>query len=171
MLEKDERFTGLELTSETYMYSGDIIITNSTIFDGIAGHAAIAISPSSILHIEGPGHLVSVISRSDFVDKYGNDGWIKIYRMNNKTIAGNAASWAQSTYRNSNAKYVINKDLTSTDKTYCSKIVFQAYYYGAGSNTVHSSWSSVLKSTIMPPYSLPDVLSGGSYSCNYVSNL
>jgi len=170
VLENDGRFTSIELTAETYMYSGDIIITNSTIFNGIAGHAAIAISPSRILHIEGPGHLVSVISRSDFEEKYINDRWIKIYRMNDKSIAGDAASWAQTNYQNSNAKYVINKDLTTTDKTYCSKIVFQAYYYGVGSNTVHSSFSNVLKSTIMPPYSLQDVLSGGDYTCDYISN-
>lgn len=170
ILENDNNVTNFILASSSQIVAGDILITNSTIFDGIAGHAAIALSPSKILHIEGPGHLVVVDSPAVFIGKY-DQGWIKVYRMNDKTIAGKAALWAQNTYQGSSAEYVINKDLTTTNKTYCSKIVFQAYYYGAGSNTVHSSYSSILKSTLMPPYSLVSVLSGGDYSCNLSFNL
>lgn len=42
---------------------------------------------------------------------------------------------------------MINLNTTSTDKTYCSKIVWQAYYYGTGD-------AYELNETIIPPYEL-----------------
>ncbi len=60
--------------------------------------------------------------------------WTKVYRHNSLIVACDAANWDKDTYEYSSAKYVINFDLDSTDKTYCSKIVWQAYRYGPSEN-------------------------------------
>ena len=56
-----------------------------------------------------------------------------------------------SSWKNS---YNINQDLKSTSKTYCSKIVYQAYYYGAGSKSIINPMTR----GIIPPYDLRIVI-------------
>lgn len=59
-------------------------------------------------------------------------------------LANNAARWADRNYysstgsatRNIKPKYKITHKLYSKNPTYCSKIVFQAYWYGTGSAPV-----------------------------------
>lgn len=55
----------------------------------------------------------------------------KSYRPVNYTYPVKVVSWAKNTYVDSSAKYVINTNVNSTHETYCSKIVFQAYKFGA----------------------------------------
>lgn len=145
-------------TYSTYtMQSGDVFITNGTSSFGITGHAAIAItlddSSKTILHISGPGANPSTISLSSWNSTFSSKGWTKIYRHNNSNISSAAATWAKNTYYNSNATYEINMDLASTDKTYCSKLVWQAYYYGPSSHCANGpTWGVRL------PYDLPDTI-------------
>lgn len=111
--------------------AGDIIVTNGTVSSGIVGHAGIAVSSTNILHIAGPSKTPDITTISGWNNEYTQNGdWTKIYRHQNSSIATQAAQWANRTYRNSNAKYKITNDLTTTHETYCSKIVWQAYYYG-----------------------------------------
>lgn len=50
-------------------------------------------------------------------------------------------------------QYVITMDLESTDETYCSKLVWQAYYYGHTPSAANGpTWGVRL------PYSLPDTI-------------
>lgn len=154
-------------SSMPYLEAGDIIITNSTSSGGITGHAAIALGSDEILHIAGPGQRVTVVSPSTFENMYSS-GWIKVYRPNNSRIGGEAASWAERTYRGSNAKYKITMNLASTDETYCSKIVWQAYYYGVGKNVVAYIGQNITWG-MRHPYDLVDVLSSGDYTMEEVN--
>ncbi len=132
-LEKSTEFENVYDSRSRSSYSmkkGDVLVTNATSSYGLTGHAGIAISSTQILHIEGPNKLVTVISLNTWNRKYTNKGWTKIYRHSSTSVANAAGDWANRTYRGSKAKYVINTDLASTNKTYCSKIVWQAYYYG-----------------------------------------
>lgn len=109
---------------------GDILITNVTKFKGIFGHAAIAISDSEVVHIAGPFSYPNKISFNGFKKKYlkSSHNWIKIYRSKSKIKAELAAEWVNDNYaENENIKYFITRNLKSTNYTYCSKIVFQAY--------------------------------------------
>ena len=134
------------------MEAGDVFITSSTVSSGFLGHAGISISSSSILHIAGPGEHPDTLSKNEWLNKY-NKGWSKVYRHSDSTIAEDAAQWAEDTYKDSDAEYVITMDLESTDETYCSKLVWQAYYYGHTPSAANGpTWGVRL------PYSLPDTI-------------
>ena len=132
--------------------AGDVFITSSTVSSGLLGHAGISISSSSILHIAGPGEHPDTISKNSWLNKY-DEGWNKVYRHSDSSIAEDAAQWAEDTYKDSDAEYVITMDLESTDETYCSKLVWQAYYYGHTPSAANGpTWGVRL------PYSLPDTI-------------
>ena len=134
------------------MEAGDVFITSSTVSSGFLGHAGISISSSSILHIAGPGEHPDTISKNSWLNKY-DEGWNKVYRHSDSSIAEDAAQWAEDTYKDSDAEYVITMDLESTDETYCSKLVWQAYYYGHTPSAANGpTWGVRL------PYSLPDTI-------------
>ena len=112
---------------------GDVFVTNGTSSAGFLGHAGIATSSTSILHIAGPGYYPNQIALSSWNSKYTSKdekSWTKVYRHKDRSIANEAASWAEDTYDGSATLYMITSSLVSTDVTYCSKIVWQAYYFG-----------------------------------------
>lgn len=134
------------------MEAGDVFITSSTVSSGLLGHAGISISSSSILHIAGPGEHPDTISKNEWLNDY-DEGWNKVYRHSDSSIAEDAAQWAEDTYKDSDAEYVITMDLESTDETYCSKLVWQGYYYGHTPSAANGpTWGVRL------PYSLPDTI-------------
>lgn len=164
ILEDDSNFTTMRMSDSFSLQPGDIIVTNATVSSGIIGHAAIALSSDEILHIPGTGSKVECISLDKFKRKY-KDGWAKVSRPNNYNTGCDAARWADRTYRNSNAKYRITTDLTTTNETYCSKIVWQAYYYGAGSS------HSVSFGFIMPYDVVNHVEKTMGHYCSYMGDL
>lgn len=129
---EDTNTYSININSIPYLKKGDIIITNGTSSFGLTGHSAIAIGGDEILHIAGPGEKPSILNRKEFYRKYIDSwyDWIKIYRPYNSEYGKRAANWAEITYKNSNATYKINTNIFSTNETYCSKIVFQAYKFG-----------------------------------------
>lgn len=129
-LENSSDFTLMKGRSIT-LQPGDVLITNATSAFGLTGHSAIALSSDQILHIPGLNESVTVDSKRTFESDYG-DGWITVYRPNDYKNGSKAAGWAERNYKNSSAKYVLTGDFESIDKTYCSKIVLQSYYYGCG---------------------------------------
>lgn len=153
------------------MRAGDVFITNATVSSAILGHAAIAISSSNILHIAGPGETPSTISLSTWHDRYTNkngaDSWTKIYRHSNYTIASEAAGWAEDTYKDSGAGYFINKDVQDTTLTYCSKIVWQAYFYGPSTVSTDATY---LSSGYILPYNLANLIGDVSLLKTYVGS-
>lgn len=123
----------IETFSSFTMRRGDVVITNGTSSAGIAGHSGIATNSSNILHIAGKGHSPVKISLSNWHKKYTNkskSSWTKVYRHKSTSKANAAAKWTENTYLNSNAEYKITGNLASTSVTYCSKLVWQGYYYG-----------------------------------------
>ena len=137
------------LVPTTGLWAGDIFITNATFSSGLFGHAGIAVSPYAILHIAGPGKHPDLILFHEWFTKYKN-GWTKIYRHSNSYTASVAAVWATNMYAYSNAEYQITMNLASTDVTYCSKLVWQAYYYGPSSPCANGPTTG-----IRLPYHLP----------------
>lgn len=144
---------------------GDIFVTNGTSSAGILGHAGIALDEWTILHIAGPGYHPTTISVDAWNSLYSmknKSSWTKVYRHSSQTVAYQAATWASTTYKNSGATYKITADLTSTNETYCSKIVWQAYYYGP---TTHQgtglTWGYRL------PYDLDSTIKSVSYQNTY----
>lgn len=117
--------------------NGDILITDGTSSAGFTGHAGIVVSNNRVLHIAGPGFSPTVDSISEWHASYTNKGsYTAVYRPNLVADGMYASGWADNTYRNSNASYSFSAILSSTSATYCSKIVWQAYYYGVGSHSI-----------------------------------
>lgn len=148
---------------------GDMLITNDTPFSGIAGHSAIVLNKNEVLHIPRPYTRATVVSPKEF-KKMHNGGYVKVYRMKNLSKAREAGLWAKNTYKNSDAKYKITMDLSSVEETYCSKLVWQAYYYGVGKNIVSEPMQNV-EYGLRLPYSLPYILNSGDYEFNYIGEL
>ncbi len=113
---------------------GDMLVTNNTSSNGLTGHAAIVIDTVYCVETLGPGYYPQKTTISDFFRKNSTSStWVKVVRHSNTSAATNAAKWAASyVSTHSSTPYVI-EDLYNYDKsTYCSKIVHNAYYYGAG---------------------------------------
>lgn len=156
MLEESDEFScvsgGLDAqaTATFSMEKGDVVITNGTSSNGLTGHAGIAISPYFILHIAGPGLNPAVITLTKWNSIYTAEGWTKIYRHSKSNVADAAGQWAYDTYHLSDAEYKITMDLSTTHETYCSKIVWQAYYYGPDTHYANGPTLG-----IRAPYDLP----------------
>lgn len=145
-----------------YYMGGDILITNSTSSNGFTGHAGIVLpGGNNVLHIQGSGYKPTVISISKWLDLYPST---RVVRSSSMTKASNAANWAKSYYVDGSGKNTtyritfIPKDKTYT---YCSEIVWQAYYYGAGLEyTIANITSQGLVNYIVPniitPYAFID---------------
>lgn len=69
---------------------------------------------------------------------FSQNSSISVYRVPNSSVAWNAANWATNYYSSYRGKvqYAINTDKYSKNKMYCSKLVWQAYWFGTGSAPV-----------------------------------
>ena len=125
--------------------AGDVLYTPSTqckddtdICKGISGHVGI-VNPSkgTVTHTAGKGKKPTVISLTQWFNNYDKT---VVVRHNNSTTATKAANWAINYYgvggtgASKSYKVTADSDLTKTlslSTTYCSLLVWQAYYFGA----------------------------------------
>ncbi|EAD4096432.1 hypothetical protein C5754_15065 [Listeria monocytogenes] len=139
---------------------GDILITNGTSSSGLLGHAAIANGNEYILDIPGKGKTTRQKTTQWWMENYNKDGWIKVYRLKDSSVANAAASWADKNYYSTNGtskqnifpKYGMTGSRYSKNPTYCSKIVLQAYYFGTGNKPVVQVFPSLVTVYDLPNY-------------------
>ncbi|WP_083607089.1 MULTISPECIES: YiiX/YebB-like N1pC/P60 family cysteine hydrolase [Paenibacillus] len=149
------------IPGETYkgtnvaIQAGDILVTNSTGSSGFGytGHAGILIDNGTIVSIEGYNKPLIRQPITDWYTKYANT---KVLRYTSSpTKAQQAATWAsnyQSLYKDQVHYGLINNIFDYYTETYCSKIVWDAYYYGASVSFGNPGAGNIL----FLPYSLPD---------------
>ena len=101
----------------------------------------------------------------DWIDLY-DEGCTTVYRHNNINVANSAAIWANQKYMSEyrNATYRITNDLFSFSETYCSKIVWQAYYYVEPIGTYGRDPYPV---GVVTPGMLPNQITGVSLNGSY----
>ncbi|MFB5662215.1 YiiX/YebB-like N1pC/P60 family cysteine hydrolase [Alteribacillus sp. HJP-4] len=113
---------------------GDILVTKTTNCKdedeckGITGHAGIVIDNTYAVHISGPGANPERISISEWFEEYHST---KVVRADSKYRGdpSKAATWAEEYVKDfSHADYSVTANIASKDPTYCSKLVYQAYY-------------------------------------------
>ncbi|MFE4036072.1 hypothetical protein [Priestia sp. YIM B13489] len=133
---------------------GDILITKSTSSDGIAGHSAIVDQTgSNIIHIAGYGHTPARHPVDWFLNNYKAT---KVVRYKSATLAKKAGTYAYNNYYKGpykNHGYGLAPNPKDTTKLYCSEIVWQSYYYGAGVTfygLANKPIKKVIPSHIMP---------------------
>lgn len=76
--------------------------------------------------------------------------WIQIWRVPDSSIANQVANYADRHFwsttgsykKNINLKYLIRPDLYSINPNYCSKFVYNAFWYGSGNAPVMQSYSN-----------------------------
>ncbi|MEB2280086.1 hypothetical protein LAV73_08760 [Lysinibacillus xylanilyticus] len=138
---------------------GDILVTNDTQWGlGIFGHAGIVGRSADgnlyAVHIPGPNQPIQKITLAKWNSKYNKT---EVWRHNNQTAAVQAGQKSMDfvRYYGSDTSYVAPYSLwsiaayTYADKseTYCSKLVWQSYYYGSGLNL---GWDPKGKGVISP---------------------
>ncbi|WP_242066096.1 YiiX/YebB-like N1pC/P60 family cysteine hydrolase [Brevibacillus laterosporus] len=144
---------------------GDILITSNTISKGLTGHAAIVVDTENVVEILGTGYnpeknSIKSFFRKNVGKKYGT----KVVRHNRTKIRNQAADWADWYVRKySDVEYSISDLYNYKYKTYCSKIVWNAYYFGAdvrlNTSTTYvpgPGGTSPIKLEIAAPYDLED---------------
>ncbi|WP_256326264.1 hypothetical protein [Staphylococcus sp. HMSC036D05] len=123
------------------MKKGDFFITNGTDSKGFTGHAAIYLGNGKIKEAPGFKRPVKVKrfyewKKATLKKKKGHPKhrYIGVYRAPKK-YRGKAGRYAASHF--SHVPYNITPNIYSKSPTYCSKLVWQSYYYGAGPSSVH----------------------------------
>lgn len=136
--------------------AGDILITNGTTANGLTGHAGIFLGHlgnGAILSIRGFGHKPEMIGIFTWMERYGGKGnWTKLYRPTERYKPALAAEFAMYQYANTNYSYGITTNILGLDPTYCSKIVWQGYWYSSAAPQI----GGLKKPLIASPYDLPD---------------
>jgi hypothetical protein len=139
--------------------AGDILITDATSSYGLTGHAAIAIDHDFILDIPGLNTTTREMLASDWLNQYTAHGTVWVYRVPSAYtyVANAAATWADTHYystyggaQNIFPSYGVTLATKSLNPTYCSKIVYQAYYYGSG----NLPFMIPAAATVITPYGL-----------------
>ncbi|WP_456364230.1 hypothetical protein [Priestia aryabhattai] len=159
-------FSGPQKTEAAYTYGppsyssyeeGDVLITSSSVAGGLTGHAGIvAKGPDGVLyaiHTPGYGKGIEKISLANWWVRYPKT---ELHRYKNESVAKKAGQRAFKTYLSSKntIAYDIAKDAAldrkNTKVLYCSKFVWQNYYYGANVNLGYNPNTKYL----ITPYSL-----------------
>ncbi|HBZ83894.1 MULTISPECIES: YiiX/YebB-like N1pC/P60 family cysteine hydrolase [unclassified Brevibacillus] len=119
--------------TNTKIKPGDILVTNDTSSWGLTGHAAIVIDTQNLVEIRGDGYNPEKNDIDDFIDDHtSGSSWVKVYRHDLSSKGKGAAKWAEWYVKNySDVEYGFSDLLDYDDTTYCSKIVWDAYYFGA----------------------------------------
>lgn len=122
--------------------AGDILVTKNTQCKssakctGITGHSGIVLTNGKVLNIRGPGYKADTVSINTWYSRYKST---KVVRSNSEKEGKKAATWAYKFYvkgAGKNYSYDVRTTLNGSNKTYCSKLVWQAYKNGAGRNLV-----------------------------------
>lgn len=118
---------------------GDILITTATSYKGIAGHSAIAISSTSVIHTSGwsTEPYPRIMSIKDWEARYKNK--VKVIRPTSSTLGAKAADQAIKYFKGKTIKYLPTSNPKDIDPyTYCSELVWYAYYKAGKSYQVNS---------------------------------
>lgn len=158
--------------------AGDILIVSGNFPTGVIGHAAIMNSDNTVLEMSGGKGQEKGIpdnnhqySKRTWIKNHIKD-WTSIYRISDSKLAKKVARYVDTHYFSSKGTatkdihidYKIDSLLKNKNPNYCSKLVYQAFYYGTGD-------LPVMKPTIpwgvIPPANLPTTFSN-SYKPTYI---
>ena len=160
---KEEQYQTFSKKKKFKPRRGDILITNNASYAklGIPGHAALYTGKGHIVEIRGYGHHPARNSYKKFIHKKRakrhDKFWVKVYRTSKKK-RNKAVNWAlkQAGKKRKSIKYSLNSNINDTHHTYCSKLVWQSYYFGAGKKSVNSTGVY----HYFNPYNLPKNIKG-----------
>lgn len=125
--------------------AGDILVIDGDTRHGVSsmlGHAAILNADGFVLEMSGGNPIDNnhQFTKRDWITRNIN-AWTNVYRINNRGLANQVARYADTHFysttggynKNIHINYGINSHLKQFNPNYCSKLVYQAYFYGSGS--------------------------------------
>uniref|UniRef100_UPI003242C35B hypothetical protein n=1 Tax=Lactococcus sp. TaxID=44273 RepID=UPI003242C35B len=150
--------------------AGDILIVGGNFPTGVIGHAAILNADGYVLEMPGGPNWFWGISdnnrqlpKRQWITNHIKE-WTSVYRIRNTGLARQVARYADThfynTYggatKNIHINYLVRSNLKVTNPNYCSKLVWQAYYFGSGNLPVMYGISdSVVAPTGLPALFTP----------------
>lgn len=145
--------------------AGDILIVGGDFPTGVIGHAVILNADGYVLEMPGGNGWWNGLSdnnrqlpKRQWITEHIKE-WTSVYRMRNTGLARQVAQYADThfycTYRgatkNIHLDYRITTNIKEINPNYCSKLVWQAYYYGTGNlPVVYGIGSGVIAPTGLP---------------------
>lgn len=155
VLVDSEEVSPLNLPNENYpgtnadILPGDILYSTKSLFvhTAVVGHVGIIGNDKKVYHVSPAG---SIAGKADtlktYRERHGSKERIYIYRPT--TGGSKAASWASNNIKSMETYSIVNAGkLSSLNPNYCSKFIWQAFYYGAGielTNMVLDGNSSII---------------------------
>lgn len=105
---------------------GDIIITNSTSYNGITGHMGIYVENGMILHTSGwdSEPFPRLISSTNWHKRYPQS---KVVRSESLARGNLAATMARKYFEDKKIPYFVTPGVWDLTNTYCSELVWYAY--------------------------------------------
>ncbi|MCT1542104.1 MULTISPECIES: YiiX/YebB-like N1pC/P60 family cysteine hydrolase [Bacillaceae] len=152
--------------NKTAAKAGDILVTKETNCKtdckGLSGHAAIVVDSTYYVHISGPGaHPTKEKLSTWFDSRYGKSTKVVRPTSQYKGSPADAAKWAKNYVKEyKDAVYDITSGNHTFDRTYCSKLVWQAYNFG----TAYPIIAPKHVGGLIHPYDFTTAASGGRYA-------
>ncbi|MBC1923016.1 hypothetical protein [Listeria grayi] len=136
---------------------GDIIFSAKYTLSGFIGHAALATTHKWIVEMPGgktnPNGLKDnnrQITTANFFETHKSN-WNYVYRLPNQSLAKKVATYADKHFystkgtskKDVHISYGIDSHMKRKNPNYCSKLVYQAYYYGSGDLPVMKPYPNI----------------------------
>ncbi|MBP1970279.1 uncharacterized protein YycO [Virgibacillus natechei] len=113
------------------MQPGDIIYSHKTgLSSFIVGHEGIVGEDFKIYHVNSRGRYGHSDSMPIYLSRHKKGEKLTILRNKDAEIARQAAKWAKRNIENV-TRYTYSRNLADVERNYCSKFVWQAYFYGS----------------------------------------
>ncbi|PAV28514.1 hypothetical protein CIL05_16395 [Virgibacillus profundi] len=113
------------------MKPGDVIYSHKTALSSfMVGHAGIVGVNYRIYHVNRWGSKGHADSMPIYLSRHKKGEKLTILRNDYEEIAEEAAKWAKQNIEKVK-KYTFTRDLADFELNYCSKYIWQAYYFGS----------------------------------------
>ena len=134
------------------MFPGDILYSHKYAFSSfLVGHTAIVGENFRIYHVNRWQPFGHADSMPIYLSRHKKREKLTVLRHDNEKEARNAARWAMDNY-DWVKRYVYYRDLRDIENNYCSKFVWQAFYFGNDEkvNLLKAGHWKFLKRFVMP---------------------
>ncbi|MDG4976924.1 hypothetical protein [Lactococcus lactis] len=126
--------------------AGDILVVGGDFPTGVIGHAAILNADGYVLEMPGGSNWAHGIPdnnrqlpKRQWITEHIKE-WTSVYRINDTNLARQVARYADTHFystsgsatKNIHIDYLLNSHIKQFNPNYCSKLVWQAYFYGTG---------------------------------------
>ncbi|RDW16816.1 hypothetical protein [Oceanobacillus chungangensis] len=116
------------------MLPGDVLYSHKLAFSSvIVGHVGMVGEDCRIYHVNRWGNKGHADRMSVYLSRHKKGEKLTILRFSDKKIAKEAACWAKANIGSIEA-YKYTRDLADIKINYCSKYIWQAYYFGTTLN-------------------------------------